>query len=328
MAVRLEPTPHDVVLCDGPARLLRYRSAHGERALRVPLLVVPSMINRHYVVDLREGVSLVGALVERGIDTWCLDWGVPRDEDRYHGWDDVLARLARMARRVRRETGARSIAVLGYCMGGTLSAIHAALHPDEVAALVNLLGPIDFSEGGLLRRMVDPRWFDAGAVAGAGNVAPHQMQAGFVALRPTVELAKWVRFAWSAHDPSARESFEALERWAGDNIPFPAAAYRVYIEELYQENRLVHGEHSALGRRVDLGAIRCPVLTVAATRDTICPLPAARALLDHVGSDDTTLHVVEGGHVGAVVGHAAPAALYPALADWLATRLGAARAVA
>ena len=75
------------------------------------------------------------------------------------------------------------------------------------------------------------------------------------------------------------------------------------------------------GRRVDLAGIRCPVLTIAAERDTICPLPAARALNESCGSADKELFVVPGGHVGAVVGSRAPRVLYPAMRDWLKARL-------
>jgi polyhydroxyalkanoate synthase len=284
-------------------------------------LLVPSMINRWYVLDLREGVSLARALVEAGIDTWCLDWGRPEDEDRYLSWDEVIDRLHRMVRRVQRETGAPRVGLLGYCMGGTLAGIYAALEPERIAALINLAGPFDFAHGGALARMTDARWFDGDAVADAGNVHPLQMQSGFVALRPTLQIAKWVGFLDRAHDPRAREAFEALDEWAGDNIAFPAEAYRTYIRELYQQNALVQGTHHVRGRRVDLGAIHCPVLTVAAERDTICPVAAARALNDHAGSDDTELLVVPGGHVGAVIGSKAPAKLYPAIAAWLSSRL-------
>ncbi len=324
MDARVAPTPKDTVLRDGTAALYRFRSTGDDARAsesRLPMLVVPSLINRWYVVDLREGVSLVGSLVEHGFDTWCLDWGVPQDEDRYLSWEDVLARLARMIRKVKRETGADRIGLLGYCMGGTLTGIHTALHPEDIAALINLVGPFDFSEGGRLALMTDRRWFDADDVADAGNVSPQQMQAGFVSLRPTVELAKWVRFASTAHEPSARTAFAALEKWAGDNIPFPAEAYRRYIKDLYQDNQLVRGEHHVGGRRVDLGAIRCPVLTIAATRDAICPLDAAKGLNEHVGSEDEELLVVPGGHVGAVIGHNAPKKLYPKIAEWLAPRL-------
>ncbi len=317
------PTPRSVVMRDGPASLLRFRCmdegiAPGTGAAPgVPLLVVPSLINRWYVVDLRPGASMVSALVDAGVDVFCLDWGVCRDEDRHLTWEDVLDRLARAVRRVKRETGADQVALLGYCMGGTLCAIHTALHPEEVATLVNLLGPIDFAHGGMLRRMVDPAWFDAQAVAAAGNIAATQMQSGFVALRPTLSLAKWAGAVERATDARAREAFDALEAWSEDNVPFPAAAYGTYIDELYQKNALARGEHYVRGRRVDLSAITCPLLTIAAERDTICPVPAARALHDLVSSTREEVFVVPGGHVGAVVGHRAPTSLYPKLVSWL-----------
>jgi polyhydroxyalkanoate synthase len=307
---------------DGCAQLYRFRRPEGVRAAGgLPVLVVPSMINRWYVVDLRAGASLVEALVAGGLDVHCLDWGIAQDEDRYLSWDDVVARLARAVRRVKRITGAPRVGLVGYCMGATLAGIYSALEPDDVAAFVNLAGPFDFAQGGLLRTMVDAKWFDAHAVAEAGNVSPTQMQSGFVALRPTSQIAKWVGLFDRAHDEASRESFEALEEWAGDNIPFPGAAYDTYISDLYQKNALVRGQHHVGGRRVDLASIRCPVLTIAAERDTICPLPAAKALHESCGSADKELFVVPGGHVGAVVGSRAPKVLYPAMRDWLRARL-------
>ena len=131
----ITPTPKDTVLTDGTAKLYRFRRANGAAAAKgLPLLLVPSLINRWYVLDLRSGASVASALVDAGLDVFCLDWGVPNDEDRYLSWDDVVARLSRMVRRVKRETGANQIGLLGYCIGGTLTAIHTALEPDSIAA--------------------------------------------------------------------------------------------------------------------------------------------------------------------------------------------------
>lgn len=318
----LAPTPRDVVFRDGPASLYRFRRPEGAPgAPRLPLLIVPSMINRWYVLDLRRGSSFVEALCAAGLDVFLLDWGVPRDEDRHFTWDDVMDRLARMARRVRRVTGAPKVGVLGYCMGATLSAIHAALHPGEVAALANLAGPIDFHRSGVLNHLVRPEWFDADAVADAGNVSPRQMQDGFLALRPTLDVSKAVNLLDRAKSRAAVEGFYAMETWGRDNIPFPAAAYRTYITELYQRNLLVRGEHRVRGERVDLRAITCPVLVIGADRDTICALPAAEALIERSASTDTAVLRVPGGHVGAVVGSRASQDLYPATAKWFRERL-------
>ncbi len=318
----LAPSPRDTVFTDGTASLYRFRRPEGAPAAPgLPLLVVPSMINRWYVLDLRKGSSFVEALAAAGHDVFLLDWGVPRDEDRHLTWDEVLDRLDRMARRVMRLTGAPRLGVLGYCMGATLSAIYAALHPSRVAALVNLAGPIDFAQGGLLHHLVQPGWFDAQAVAAAGNVAPSQMQSGFVAMRPTLNLSKMINLADRAKQRGAVEGFYAMETWGNDNVPFPAAAYETYITELYQQNLLVKGEHRVRGERVDLGAIACPIMVIGAERDTICPLPAARALIERARATDAAVLCVPGGHVGAVVGSRASKDLYPAAAAWLRERL-------
>ena len=219
----LMPTPRDVIAREGTASLYRFVGA-GPRRGR-PILLVPSLINQWYVLDLRPGASLIAALVDAGLDVFCLDWGAPEDEDRHRTWDDTLARLDRMVRRTLRTAGAPALGLLGYCMGGTLATIYAALFPARVAALVDLAGPIDFAHGGMLRTMVDRRWFDADAIAAAGNVSPEQMQSGFTALRPTMDLAKWFAMPELALDPVAHAGVRALDAWASDCTPRLAVRY-------------------------------------------------------------------------------------------------------
>ncbi|MFO0554115.1 MAG: alpha/beta fold hydrolase [Polyangiaceae bacterium] len=309
-------TPRDTVFCDGPAQLYRFRASPNASPLKKTVLLVPSLINRWYVLDLRRGASVATALVEAGFDVFCLDWGEPNDEDRFFTWDDVLSRLSRMVKKTVRISGADQIGILGYCIGGTLTAIHTALEPGPIAALVNLAGPIDFSHAGFLGHMTNPRWFDPAAIAQAGNMSAAQMQAGFVALRPTSQFAKVVSYLDKLSQQEKLEAFESLEKWASDNIAFPAAAYVRYIEDLYQENQLVRGEHHIAGRQVDLARISCPVLTVTTSKDAICPPPAALALNEKVGSA-TREHVsIPGGHVGAVVGDKARTELYPRLVEF------------
>jgi polyhydroxyalkanoate synthase len=366
MTLTLAATPRSTVYREGTASLYRFRRAKSPSGAQpmaeagVPILVVPSMINRWYVVDLRPNYSLIEALTESGRDVYCLDWGVPNDEDRYLEWEDVLKRLARAVRRIRRlrsehsslqsehsslqsehsslqsehsslqsehsslqsehSKGADKVVLMGYCMGGVLSAIHSALQPDTVAGLINLLGPIDFSRGGALRTMVDERWFDPEAMTALGNLPAAQMQSGLVALRPTLDLVHWVRLVDTWHEPGALEGFGAMEAWTRDNVPIPGRAYVRYIRELYQQNRLFKGTHRVGGRTVDLSRITCPVLTVTASSDSICPHDAAVALNVCVGSSDTEILTVPGGHVGAVVGDDAAAVLYPGVIDWLARR--------
>src|SRR5687768_15741904 len=155
--VQLAPTPRSAILTDGSATLYRMGTDEGTRPSSAPVLLVPSLINRWYILDLRESASLARALLDAGLDVYLLDWGTPEDEDRHLGWDALLARLHRAVRTVLRFTGAPRLSLLGYCMGGTLCGIHTALHPAAIASFVDLAGPFDFSHAGLLGTMTDAR---------------------------------------------------------------------------------------------------------------------------------------------------------------------------
>src|SRR5262249_43238164 len=110
--MRLATTPRDTVHRDGTAQLYRFRSERKGGA--APVLLVPSIINRWYVLDLRPGASLAEHLVAKGLDVFCLDWGEPQDEDRFLTWENLIERLGRMVRKVKRLSASTQVSVLGY----------------------------------------------------------------------------------------------------------------------------------------------------------------------------------------------------------------------
>jgi hypothetical protein len=111
-------------------KLLRYRARPEGLAYQTPMLLVPSLINRHYVLDLMPGKSFAEFMVKRGFDVYCIDWGTPGDEDRFVTFDDVVDRwLGRAIRVVAKTVPHEKVHLLGYCMGGTLTAIHGARSP-------------------------------------------------------------------------------------------------------------------------------------------------------------------------------------------------------
>ena len=93
-------------------------------------MLVPSLINRHYVLDLMPGKSLAEYLVGAGHDVYVIDWGSPSDEDRFLSFDDICDRyLGRAVRHVARTSERKATHLLGYCLGGTLTSIYAAARP-------------------------------------------------------------------------------------------------------------------------------------------------------------------------------------------------------
>jgi polyhydroxyalkanoate synthase len=312
-------TPHDVVFAENKWRLLRYR---GKRSKKTPLLLVPSLINRHYVLDLLPGKSLAGYLASEGHDVYCIDWGTPGDEDRYLTLDDIWHRyLGRAVRRTIQTSGAKQTHMLGYCMGGTMAVAYAAVHPEQIASLIALAAPIRFEDDGLLSRWSRTPTIDVRAIVDAfGNVPWPLMQSAFHLLRPTLNLSKLVHLVDRAWDDESLDGFLALETWGSDNVSFPGECYVRYIEELYRGDALIKGTFALEGYRARLEAVRAPTLTVTFAGDHIVPWQSAAVLHERIASQDKEHLHLKGGHVGAVVSRAASKGLWPKLSEWLSTR--------
>jgi polyhydroxyalkanoate synthase subunit PhaC len=318
---RVGQTPCDVVHEENGWRLLRYRARPGGLAHRTPIVMVPSLINRHYVLDLMPGKSLVEWLVARGHDVLCLDWGAPADEDRYRDFDDTDRAIGRALTVACRLSGRPRAHLLGYCIGGTLTVMHAARWPERVASLAVLAAPVSFRDAGILGAWTRTKSFDVAALVDAtGNVPWQLMQSAFLLLRPTLGLSKAVGVLDKFWDDTFLDGFFALETWGNDNVSMPGAFYRRYITELYRGDALIAGRFSLAGRPLRLGDVRCPTLAVTFEHDNIVPAASAACLLDLVGTADKRRIHLPGGHVGAVVSRKACQALWPQLAAWWAER--------
>ncbi len=313
-------TPHTVVWTENKWRLLHFAPQH--RRFARPILFVPSLINRWYVLDLGPSRSLIEWLVAQGHDVYCIDWGTPGPEDRYLTWDDIGGKyLGRAVRIVARKSTTEDVHILGYCLGGTLAAAYVAAFPAHVASLTALAAPVDFAAAGIMSLWTRTPTFDVAALIEAfGNVPWPLMQASFRMLKPTANASKIVHLLDRAWDDEFLDAFLATERWGNDNVSFPGACYARYIEELYRGNRLVDGTFTVCGRPARLTSITCPVLAVAFADDHIVPVASASPLIDLVQSRDKQIVVDRGGHVGAVVSRKAADRLWPALQSFWALR--------
>lgn len=315
-------TPHDVVHRERQWRLLRYRPQGDGPSFRTPILLVPSLINRHYVLDLLPGKSFAEYLVQRGHDVYCLDWGRPGPEDRHLSFEEIVDRfLGRAVRIAARGGDSGGVHLLGYCMGGTLAAIHAGLRGDRLASLVALGAPVRFREGGQLAAWTRTRRFDVDAlVDGCGNVPWPLMQGAFHLLRPTLNLAKAVNLVDRAWNDRFLDGFLALETWANDNVSMPGEFYRTYIRDLYRGDRFDEGTFALSGRSTRMEDITCPTLTIAFEHDHITPPKSAEPLSERAGTSDRDYWAIPGSHVGGVTSSAAAKTLWPELAAWWEAR--------
>ena len=315
-------TPRDVVWTRNKTTLYRYRPV-APREHATPVLLVYALINRPYILDLRPESSFVGHLLRHGYDVFMLDWGRPGLEDRGRTLDELIGEhLPAATARIARAGAGRDLTLIGYCMGGTMASIHAALRPDGVRNLVALTTPIDFSAPGPHRLWADPRHLDAAAlVAAVGNVPASLIDLGTKLLRPVANFVE-VNLTMLERMAAGRDltPWRAMNQWANDPVSFPGAAFVQWIECFYQQNLLARGRLEIGGRLVRLADVEAPVLAVAADRDHLVPPAMARPLVDLVGSTDRQYTELAAGHVGLMVGSGARDMLWPTVTGWLDAR--------
>jgi polyhydroxyalkanoate synthase len=315
------PTAREVVYKKNKSRLYRYAS---RRTQRTPLLFVPNLgISRPYIFDLMPKGSFVEFMTQQGFDFYLVDWGVFGPEDNGLSVEEVVTRLLpRLARKALESSGASEISVLGYCMGAPLSASFLALSPDyPVKNYINMAGPFDFSKVGLFGCWLDPRFFDVDKyVDTLGSIPADMVKSGFKLLKPTMDVTTNLNLWWNLWNPEYVSGFNALNKWANEYVAFPGEFFRQWVKEFYQENRLIRGELTLAGQRVDLRRITCPLLAVGAKEDNIAPPACVRPLMEAVGSRDREYVELPGGHISLIAGRGASVHCWPKVATWLASR--------
>jgi polyhydroxyalkanoate synthase subunit PhaC len=338
--IQVGQTPGKVIWAKGRARLHRYEPEKDKKH-PVPVLLVYALILRPYILDLVPGNSLIEYLVGEGFDVYLLDWGVPEEEDKNLSFDNyVLDYLPEAAGQILRTSNTEKLTLFGYCQGGTIAAMHAALFPEgPLKNLVLLATPVDFAPEdpglfGLWTVLTSGKYFDPSllfdpdpVVEACGNVPAdlpgRLVEAGTSAFEPLASRAASYAKLWERMGRErSLESLLAVSKWVDDGVPFSGEAFRRWIKDFYQQNKLAKGELELRGRLVDLSKIEVPLLNVAGSKHYICPVSQAEPTMDLVGSEDKELLVLDAGHVGLMAGPIAKENLWPRIRNWLEPRSG------
>jgi poly[(R)-3-hydroxyalkanoate] polymerase subunit PhaC len=315
-------TPKEAVYREDKLVLYRFQPGARARPPSTPLLIVYALVNRPYMTDLQEDRSLVRGLLDAGLDVYLIDWGYPDAADRYLDLDDYLnGYLDRCVDVVRRRHGLDKIDLLGICQGGTFSLCYSALHEEKVHRLITMVTPVDFhTPDDMLSHQA--RYVDVDAAVEAfGNVPGAVLNWVFLMLKPYRLMAQKYRDMIDVlDDPDKLHNFLRMEKWIFDSPDQAGEAFRQFVKDFYQQNKLVKGGLTIGGRKVDLKALRVPILNIYARDDHLVPRAASVALKQCVGSRDYTELVFPGGHIGIYVSAQAQKLVPPAIGAWIAER--------
>jgi polyhydroxyalkanoate synthase len=299
-----------VVWQEGTTRLLDY----GGKRRGKPVLVVPSLINRYYILDLLPERSFLRFLARHGMRPFVVDWGAPGETESGFALDDYIAgRLDAAAAAAIREAGA-PIAVIGYCMGGLLALALALRRHSEIAGLALLATPWDFhaerpQQARLLGTVID-------TLSASGHALPlTAIQTLFLSLDPFLAERKFIRFAGLDPASAAARDFVALEDWLNDGVPLAGAVARECGRSWYRDNEPAHGLWRVAGRVIEPRQFDKPALVVVPRRDRIVPPPSAEALGEALAR--ATMMRPPLGHIGMMASAAARDQLWTPIAEWL-----------
>ncbi len=314
-------TPREAVHQDDRVVLYHYQPTVKKRH-RVPVLIVYALVNRPYMADIQEDRSLIRGLLDQGLDVYLIDWGYPDRSDRYLNLDDYInGYIKGCVDYICERHDLYRINLLGICQGGTFSICFSALHPEQVRNLVTTVTPVDFhTPDNLLSHWARKMDVDL-AVDTFGNIPGDLLNFTFLSMNPyRLTGQKYLDMVDLLDQPKKLKNFLRMEKWIFDSPDQAGEAYRQFIKDFFQGNRLISGEVKIGNRRVDLKNITMPVFNVYATKDHLVPPEASRALGNFVGSSDYNEFAFNGGHIGIYVSGRAQREVPPAIADWLKER--------
>lgn len=320
-----DQTSKELIYTEDKMKLFHYQPL-AKKLTKVPTLIIYALVNRQYMMDIQQDRSVIRNLLALGLDLYIIDWGYPTAQDKYVTLDDYIdVYIENAVNEVLSRSGARKLNVIGVCQGGTFSAIYTALNPHKVKNLVTMVAPFDFESGagadnGLLFKWSQEMNVD-NLVDTFGVVPGELLNGGFDMLKPfQLMINKYLGIIDNLDDPHAAASFIRMEKWILDSPDQAGEAFRKFIKELYQENRLIKGTLEIGDRLVDLGDITMPVLTIYGEEDHIVPAAATMPFNDYVGSNDKELIGYPVGHIGMYVSSKSQNLIAPKIAEWLKKR--------
>ncbi|RXK50322.1 class III poly(R)-hydroxyalkanoic acid synthase subunit PhaC [Halorientalis pallida] len=324
--IEVGETPSEVVYTENKLELLHYKPEDAgievpeEEQCDVPILVVYALINKPYILDLQAERSVVRRLLEAGHDVYLIDWNEPSRMDQFLTLDDYVNRyIHNCVEEVAERTGNEKINILGYCMGGTMTAMYAALHPEKVNAMALMAAGLYFDEtGGVLEDWGSEEYYDPEDVTDVfGNVPAGMLDVGFALMDPVDNyVSKYVRLYDNLENEAFVENFARMERWLGEGIDLAGAAYEQFLGDIYQDNKLYENELYLDGKHVDVENIDMPLLQLMGEYDHLIPAAASKPFNDVVGSDDIETIEYPTGHIGLSVSGSSHEDVWPRAAEW------------
>jgi polyhydroxyalkanoate synthase len=314
-------TPSEVIPMYGRFEVHHYKTS-SQQKLKTPILVVGSLINRHYILDLLPQTSIIRHFQQLGFDVYATDWRIPRVKDENMTLESYAHDyLENAVDKVEEITGSRNVTLFGYCWGGILSLIYSALHPEKVQNLILHATPVDFGKSPTVLeswiKSMDVERF----VQIFGNVPSSFLNIAFLMRNPLEAVLKYIIYFSQPRSTKEIIQFMAVESWLYDSVPIIGKAFEQIINDIYKKNLLIQNKMMVGKDLVNLKKITMPVLNIVGTRDDLVSAESSRTITstddEVISSKDKKTLEFPTGHVGLCISRTAHKKLWPEVGMWL-----------
>lgn len=274
VGVNLATTKGAVVLRTDMMELIQYEPS-TERVEKNPLLLVPPWVNKYYLFDLQKKSSFIKWAVDQGFTVFTVSWVNPdarhAEKDFENYWlEGPYAAL----QAIETITGERSVHIVSYCLGGTLtvsglSHLTGIGEADRVASATMIATMTDFEQFGDFEAFVTEEQIK--------TLEGHLQHKGYVDSADLTRLFALLRandLIWSSGVSSYLLAEDAIASdllyWFADGIGMPAKMLRTFMRSIILDNALTKpGALKIGGNPIDLKGIRTPLFFVSLRDDHV-----------------------------------------------------------
>lgn len=307
MQARAEPLKpqywysHNRIVWEGQKTVLR-KFNEDERGN--PLVIIPPEAGHDsLIVDFGPYQSLVEcALQHYAGDVYVIEKLPATFQDTGYSIDDSILALDEVV-----ETIGEPVNAIGFCQGGWQGALYTALFPDKVRALTVAAGPIDFHAGNAkitaMATVLPLSFYEQMVMMGSGNMPGAFIVQGFMLMNPVDRyMGDDLNLFNHIDDGETARRVLQFQSWYHRYQPVPGRMYLEIVQKLFKENQLIKGELTILGRVVDLGNIKNPLVLIGGTTDDITPVPQVMEMKHYVRSERIEAFIFPAGHIGVFMG--------------------------
>lgn len=287
-----------IIWQEGSTEVIDY-SFNPNKELPV-LFLVPSLINKSYILDLASDFSFIGYFVSLGYRVYLVNFCEPIESEFNMGFVDYQIRLSRALRDLRQED---KIITMGYCLGGLFS---CSLSGVNILAQVLIATPWSFKHFSNILGLNDPVILNQlmSIVETLEKVSPTLVQWFFSALDPYKIWNKF--FSFSSMDQDI-EKFIAIEQWINDGISL-SKKFALEALDLLKKDDLASKGFFQMNKDI-------PTLFIMGEEDKIVPPESCEDLVKFFVNKKTVIKKT--GHIGLIVSRLAKEQIWPEIETFL-----------